>query len=103
MAVSPLGNVIQINQNMHIAANKVANAISRIDVQDLAAKEISKDEKKEVQEVRPTEETYKVNEEGEREKHQAQDERYRQKRKDKEEDEEEEKSKDSLHHLDLKA
>lgn len=101
MAVTPLGNVIQINQNMHIAAHKVSNAMSRIDIQDLAAREIAKDEKKEIEEVRPTEESHKVNEDSEREKHQAQDERYRQKRKD--EDEEDEEKKDELHHLDLKV
>lgn len=99
MAVTPLGNIIQINQNTHVAGNKAANFINRIDIQDLAAKEIAKDDKKDVEEVRPTEESEKVNEDKEHEKQQAKDERDRP---DKEEDEDkDEGGADEEGHIDI--
>ena len=65
MSVTPLGNVIQINQNTHIVANKVADIQNRFDIQSLAANEIAKDKNKEIEEVRPTKESYKVKEDKE--------------------------------------
>jgi len=103
MAITPTGNVIQINQNMHIAATKVANTISRIDMQDLAAKEIAKEEKKDVEEVRAMEKAYRVNEDLEHNKQQARDELNREKRKKEKRDEDEFLSKEEPFHLDIKA
>jgi len=103
MAVTPTGNVIQVNQNMHIAATKVANAMSRIDVQDLAAKEIAKEEKKDVEEVRAMEKAYRVNEDLEHDKQQARDELYREKRKKEKRDEDDFPTKEEPFHLDVKA
>ena len=100
MAVTALGNVIQVNQNIHLAANKVANTISRMDVQDLAAREIAKEQKKSIEEVKPAEETYKVNPDNEREKDQARQERYRQ-GEDEEEDEQQQSLEDDAHHIDI--
>lgn len=102
MSVTPLGNVIQINQNMHIASTKFSSMLSRIDIQDLAAKQIAKDEKKGVEELRAAEEVHKVNEESEREKHQAKDELYRPSKKDSDEVEKEV-GEEGVRHIDLKA
>ncbi|MGM0622810.1 MAG: hypothetical protein ACQESH_02200 [Campylobacterota bacterium] len=99
MAVTALGNVIQVNQNIHLAANKVSNVMSRIDVQDLAAREIAKEQKKSIEEVKPAEETYKVNPDNEREKDQARQERYRQS--DGEEEDDEQPLEDDAHHIDI--
>ncbi len=100
MAVTPLGNVIQINQNAHVAANKAANVQNRFDIQALAANEIAKDKQKEVEEVRPTEETYEIDEDREHEKHHADDERKHGKKREHEEEEEKEQGE---HHLDIKV
>jgi len=103
MTITPTKNVIQVNQNMHIAATKVANTISRIDMQDLAAKEIAKEEKKDVEEVRAMEKSYRINEDLEHDKQQARDELYREKRKKEKRDEDEFLSKEKSFHLDIKA
>ena len=60
MAVTPLGNTIFINQNVNMVSNKVADVQNRFDLQNLAAASLASDEKQEVSEVRPTEETYKI-------------------------------------------
>ena len=68
MAVTPLGNTIFINQNVNMVSNKVADVQNRFDLQNLAAASLASDEKREVSEVRPTEETYKIDPENEHEK-----------------------------------
>ena len=68
MAVTPLGNTIFINQNVNMVSNKVADVQNRFDLQNLAAASLANDEKQEVSEVRPTEETYKIDPENEHEK-----------------------------------
>ncbi|MBF0983865.1 MAG: hypothetical protein HXK63_01770 [Campylobacter sp.] len=68
MAVTPLGNTIFINQNVNMVSNKVADVQNRFDLQNLAAASLASDEKQEVSEVRPTEETYKIDPENEHEK-----------------------------------
>jgi len=68
MAVTPLGNTIFINQNVNMVSNKVADVQNRFDLQNLAAASLASDEKQEVSEVRPTEETYKIDPQNEHEK-----------------------------------
>ena len=68
MAVTPLGNTIFINQNVNMVSNKVADIQNRFDLQNLAAASLASDEKQEVSEVRPTEETYKIDPQNEHEK-----------------------------------
>ena len=68
MAVTPLGNTIFINQNVNMVSSKVADVQNRFDLQNLAAASLASDEKQEVSEVRPTEETYKIDPENEHEK-----------------------------------
>ena len=68
MAVTPLGNTIFINQNVNMVSNKVADVQNRFDLQNLAAASLASDEKQEVLEVRPTEETYKIDPKNEHEK-----------------------------------
>lgn len=68
MAVTPLGNTIFINQNVNMVSNKVADVQNRFDLQNLAAASLASDEKQEVSEVRPTEETYKIDPKNEHEK-----------------------------------
>ena len=68
MAVTPLGNTIFINQNVNMVSNKFADVQNRFDLQNLAAASLASDEKQEVSEVRPTEETYKIDPKNEHEK-----------------------------------
>ena len=77
MAVTPLGNTIFINQNVNMVSNKVADIQNRFDLQNLAAASLASDEKQEVSEVRPTEETYKIDPENEHEKQKKKDEQER--------------------------
>lgn len=68
MPVSPLGNVIQVHQNMTAAATKQANFQSRLDLQESIASAAANEKNKEIQEVRPAEESYKIDPENEHEK-----------------------------------
>ena len=68
MAVSPIGNTIHINQNMPIAAAKQTDFQNRLEMQSAVATTAATKEEKEVEEVRPTEEAYKIDPEKEHEK-----------------------------------
>lgn len=68
MAVGPVGAVIYTNQNMNAAAVKQTDFQNRLDMQSAAAMTTSNDKSKEVREVRPTEETYKIDPEKEHQK-----------------------------------
>lgn len=73
MAITPLGSVIYSNQNMTAVATKQADFQSRLELQSLAASEFVKEAKKEVEKIRPAEESYKLDPENEHEKKNFQD------------------------------
>jgi len=60
MAVSPLTNIVFINQNMHVAAGVQTAQFNRYDLQNLAAQALVNEKEKIVEKVRPIEESYKV-------------------------------------------
>lgn len=103
MAVSPLGNIIQVHQNMTAQATKQANFQSRVDLQDAFANAAANEKSKEVKEVRPTEEIYKIDPEREHEKDRNEQEQQASEHtnKEKKENEQEEEG-SSSHHLDIK-
>jgi len=68
MPVGPVGAVIYTNQNMNAAALK------QTDMQNVAAISSSNDKSKEVREIRPTEETYKIDPEKEHQKQKSDEE-----------------------------
>ncbi len=68
MSLSPVGGVIYANQNMQIPASKQIDFKNRLDLQNSAAVGILNEQDKEVSEVRPTEESYKIDPEKEHEK-----------------------------------
>lgn len=68
MAISPVGGMIYANQNMQAPATQQAEFQQRLDAQNTAAMVASNEEKKEVEEIRPTEETYEMDPEREHEK-----------------------------------
>jgi len=71
MAVSPLTNIVFINQNMHVAAGVQTAQFNRYDLQNLAAQALVNEKEKVVEEVRPIEESYKVDPDREHEHEKA--------------------------------
>jgi len=105
MAVGPIGAMIYVNQNMHIQATKQLDFQSRLDAQNAAAATATNEKSKEVQEIRPTEETYKIDPEKEHQKEKSDEETgadesqiFRKKR---DENDEESKDSSSNHILDI--
>jgi len=68
MPVGPVGAMIYTNQNMNAAAVKQTDFQNRLDMQNVAAMASSNEKNKEIEEVRPTEETYKIDPEKEHQK-----------------------------------
>lgn len=105
MSVSPLGNINFINQNSPVVSHVASTQQARFDIQAAMAEEISAQKEREVEEVRPTEETYRIDpeHEHEREKNNQEDEA-NQKKDTKEEMAENSDIKDDgeLYHLDIK-
>jgi hypothetical protein len=60
--VSPLGNQIFINQNMHIASTKVANTLSRLTAQDVVNSQTFEENCKRLKETREPEKTNEIDE-----------------------------------------
>jgi len=74
MAVSPLGNVIVVNQ-MTPAATSMQNAhTNRVDIQNFAAQVAANEKKQEIEEIRPTEENHKIDPDREHQKGEADEE-----------------------------
>ena len=68
MAVTPLGNSNFINQNAPVVSQVHANQQARFDMQALLAAELATQQNEEIQEVRPMEESYKLDPEKEHER-----------------------------------
>ncbi len=68
MAISPVGGMLYANQNMQTPATKQAQFQQRLDAQATIAMTTSNEEQKNIQEVRPTEESYKTDPDKEHEK-----------------------------------
>ncbi len=101
MAISPVGGVIYANQQMAGVAAEVGATNNRFELQALAAQHAASIQKKEVQEVRPTEENQSVDADREHQREQADQE---ERRASDEEDENPEKvTKVSVHILDVKV
>ena len=79
MAVSPVGNAIIVNQNTPIVASQQNLAQNRIDLQNVAAGEIVKDQQKKVEETRPTEQSSQINSEEEKKEQEKEKEKKREK------------------------
>jgi len=68
MAISPLGAVIYTNQNVTAAATKQTAVQNRAEMQNVMASAIANEKEAVVKEVRPAEETYKIDPEKEHQK-----------------------------------
>jgi hypothetical protein len=65
MAIGPIGAHIYVNQNMQIQASKQTDFQNKLDLQNIQAAAVANEKDKDVQEVRPPEETYKIDPEHE--------------------------------------
>ncbi|MDP3466128.1 MAG: hypothetical protein Q8R86_10215 [Sulfuricurvum sp.] len=101
MSITPVGGVIYANQQMAGIAGEVGAVQNRFELQALAAAALASEQKKEIQEVRPTEENQSVDSNREHTKEQAEQEE----RRSSEEDNtpEKEPPRKPLHLLDVKV
>jgi len=70
MAIGPVGNVIYSNQMMHLQASKQTDYQNSVQMQSVLATALQNEKDEEVQEVRPAEETYRIDPENEHERQQ---------------------------------
>lgn len=101
MPVSPLGNVIYVNQNMQVASQTQAQHQGKMDFQTALNIQQFQDKEKIVEEVRPLEENQAIDPDKEHEKDQEEQERERTEF-DEKDDDSEETPKESAHILDIK-
>jgi hypothetical protein len=101
MAIGPIGNTIYVNQQMATVASEKNAILNRFELQALAAATASQEERKEIEEIRPTEENHGVDPDREHAKKQAEQEEKRSPPEEK--DEEEQTPLKSLHILDIKV
>ncbi|PAF42830.1 hypothetical protein [Helicobacter sp. 11S02596-1] len=104
MAISPIGNVTYINQNSQAPAVQQANALNRSDLTNIINKEFE-DKIKDIQEVRPTEDTQAIHPDGKGNGgfEQSEDSRDESKKSLTDKSSEEEPAPASLHILDIKV
>ena len=74
MAVTPLANTNFINQNAPVVSQVHANQQARFDMQALLAAELATQQNEEIKEVRPMEESYKIDPEKEHERQKSEEE-----------------------------
>lgn len=77
MAIGPIGNTIYVNQQMASVASEKNALLNRFELQALAAASASQEVRKEIEEVRPTEENHGVDPDREHTKEQAEQEERR--------------------------
>lgn len=108
MAIGPIGAHIYVNQNMQVQASKQTDFQNKLDLQNVQAAAMANEKDKEVQEVRPPEETYKIDPEHEHEKEKkeqeenAQKEQVAKEKKEEKPQENEQNDDESFSHLDIK-
>jgi hypothetical protein len=85
-----------------VVASEKSAMQNRFELQNMAAANASNDKKKEIEEVRPTEENHKVDADREHTRQHAEEQNPKE-RKPKEEEEGEEPSPPPLHHLDIRV
>ncbi len=68
MGISPISGIIYTNQNMQVPAAKQIDFQNKLDLQNVMAAEVLNEKEKEIEEVRPAEESYKIDPQNEHEK-----------------------------------
>jgi len=105
MAIGPVGAATYANQAMPVQATQQTSYQNRLDMQNALAASIADENKEEIEEVRPAEETYKIDPENEHEKEKSKEEQSFQEREKKEEEESSQEDGDlpKTSHLDIKV
>ncbi len=98
-SVGAIGSTIHTNQLTAVVASEKSAIQNKFELQNMAAANASNDKKKEVEEVRPTEENHMVDEDKEHTEQHAKEENPREKK----ENESEEDNSPTLHRLDIKV
>ncbi|BDY12876.1 hypothetical protein [Hydrogenimonas cancrithermarum] len=71
MAISPLTNIIFVNQNMHVAASVQNMQFNRYDMQNVAAQAMVNEKEKTIEETRQAEELHNIDPEREHTRQEA--------------------------------
>ncbi|OIP55049.1 MAG: hypothetical protein AUK54_04765 [Helicobacteraceae bacterium CG2_30_36_10] len=103
MAIGPIGNTIFVNQMTANVASAHGNQNNRYDLQNVVAQAAANEKEEKVLEVRPAEETHKVDPDREHQKNEADQENARNEKKEESEEKEEVKIEFTLHKLDIKV
>jgi len=101
-SIGPIGSAIYTNQLTPAVASEKNALQNRFELQNLAAAESANTKAKEIEEVRPTEENHKVDEDREHTKQEAESENPKE-REDKEPDDDTEEALQTIHRLDIKV
>lgn len=101
-AIGPVGNAIYVNQQTAAVASEKNAMQNRFELQNLAAADSANNKAKEVEEVRPTEENHKVDEDREHTEQEAEEENPKD-REPHDEQSDEEGETPPLHRLDIKV
>ncbi len=72
--IGPLGSVVYTNQNMQAVATKQTAFQNRAEMQNIMASAVAQEKDRVIQEVRPTEETHKIDPEKEHQKERSEEE-----------------------------
>ncbi|OPA74979.1 hypothetical protein BFG04_05765 [Campylobacter pinnipediorum subsp. pinnipediorum] len=104
MSITPAGNINFINQNAPVVSASTANTQARLDMQNTMAAELANETKDEIAELRPAEETYKIDPENqhEKQKNQQEQENNQSNLKKNDEIEQEISENENSYHLDIK-
>jgi len=100
-AIGPVGSAIYTNQQMASVASEKNSLQNRFELQNMAAADTSNAKAKEIEDVRPTEENHKVDEDREHTEQEAESENP--KDRDKKEEDQEADDIPPLHRLDIKV
>lgn len=95
--LGPIGNAIYVNQQIASVASDKTAQLNRFDLQNLAAAESANAKQKEVEEVRPAEESHELDPDREHQRDQSKREQSQQKK----EDDHNASNEPPLHHLDI--
>ena len=108
MAIGPIGAINYANQAMPAQTKIQSNFQNRLDIQSSVAASIQEADKKEIEDIRPSEESYKIDPENEHEKKRREaEQKNTQKKPRKKQKEKENREKDeeiiTQEHIDIKA
>ncbi|ADN08146.1 conserved hypothetical protein [Sulfurimonas autotrophica DSM 16294] len=106
MSVGAIGNVVLVNQMTPAVTPVQGNQYTRFDLQNVAAQTAVQEKEKEIEEVRPTEESHKIDPDREHQREEADEETQNLPKKKNHkivEEESEEESDKPLHLLDIKV